>query len=155
MSALTLLLSLTPDLRMGNLVIINAPATFTAIWKFIKPLIHERTVSKVEIYSSNYKDALLAQIPAENLPVSLGGQCSCPGGCSNAGPWMEGRQERRAQWIAGQRARPGVPWMGEDVDLVSQSKAYYDVGTIQLDEAEIEAVKAQQSKAASAVSVSA
>lgn len=149
------MLSLTPDLRMGNLVIINAPATFTAIWKFIKPLIHERTVSKVEIYSSNYKDALLAQIPAENLPVSLGGQCSCPGGCSNAGPWMDGRQERRAQWIAGQRARPGVPWMGEDVDLVSQSKAYYDVGTIQLDEAEIEAVKAQQSKAASAVSVSA
>ena len=140
---------------MGKLVIINAPVTFAAIWKFIKPLIHERTVSKVEILTSNYKEALLAQIPAENLPASLGGQCSCPGGCNNAGSWMDGRAERRAQWIAGQRARPGLPWVGEDIDLVAQSKAYYDVGTIQLDEAEIEAVKAQQSQAASAVPVSA
>ncbi|VDC00760.1 unnamed protein product [Peniophora sp. CBMAI 1063] len=139
---------------MGKLVIINAPVTFAAIWKIIKPLIHERTVSKVEIYSSSYKDALLSQIPAENLPASLGGKCSCPGGCSNAGPWMDGRAERRAQWIAGEQARPGLPWVGEDVDLVAQSKAYH-VGTIQLDEAEIEAVKAQQSQTASAVPVSA
>ena len=34
------------------------------------------------------------------------------GGCalSNAGPWMDGRTERRARWLRGEIPIPGVPW---------------------------------------------
>ncbi|KAI9466610.1 CRAL-TRIO domain-containing protein [Lactarius psammicola] len=76
---------------MGKFYIINAPWTFTAVWTMIKPWLDEVTVSKIEIVGSTYKDKLLAQIPAENLPKDFGGTCECPGGCSlsDAGPWKQ------------------------------------------------------------------
>ncbi|KAG5352307.1 hypothetical protein C0989_002909 [Termitomyces sp. Mn162] len=75
--------------RMGKFYIINAPWAFSAVWRAIKPWLDEVTVSKVDILGSNYKETLLKQIAAENLPVILGGTCDCPGGCdlSDAGPW--------------------------------------------------------------------
>jgi len=74
---------------MGKFYIINAPWAFSAVWGIIKPWLDEVTVSKIDILNSNYKDKLLAQIPAENLPADLGGKCQCAGGCSlsDAGPW--------------------------------------------------------------------
>jgi len=74
---------------MGKFYIINAPWAFSTVWTFIKPWLDEVTVSKIDIIGSSYKDKLLAQIPAENLPKEFGGQCQCPGGCSlsDAGPW--------------------------------------------------------------------
>ena len=49
------------------------------------------TVDKIAILGANYQSELLAQIPAENLPVQFGGKCRCPGGCelSDAGPWQD------------------------------------------------------------------
>jgi len=80
---------------MGQLVIINAPATFTIIWAAVKPWLAPDTVAKVDILGSNYADVLLKQVDAENLPESLGGSCTCEGlgGCtlSSAGPWLDGR----------------------------------------------------------------
>ncbi|KAG6878445.1 hypothetical protein C0992_008164 [Termitomyces sp. T32_za158] len=75
--------------RMGKFYIINAPWAFSAVWKVIKPWLDDVTVSKVDILGSGYKETLLGQIPAENLPVAFGGTCACPGGCalSDAGPW--------------------------------------------------------------------
>ncbi|KAG6885776.1 hypothetical protein C0993_009881 [Termitomyces sp. T159_Od127] len=77
--------------RMGKFYIINAPWAFSAVWKVIKPWLDDVTVAKVDILGSSYKHTLLAQIPAENLPVAFGGTCACPGpgGCalSDAGPW--------------------------------------------------------------------
>ncbi|KAG6849748.1 hypothetical protein H0H93_005546 [Arthromyces matolae] len=67
---------------MGKFYIINAPWTFSTVWRVIKPWLDEVTVSKVDILGSNYKETLLKQIPAENLPKEFGGSCSCPGGCS-------------------------------------------------------------------------
>ncbi|KDQ65147.1 hypothetical protein JAAARDRAFT_28798 [Jaapia argillacea MUCL 33604] len=74
---------------MGKFYIINAPWAFSAVWAAIKPWLDEVTVSKIAILGSNYKDTLLQQIPIENLPKDLGGQCDCPGGCSmsDVGPW--------------------------------------------------------------------
>lgn len=74
---------------MGKFYIINAPWAFTAIWSAIKGWLDEVTVSKIDIIGTSYKDKLLQQIPAENLPKDLGGTCSCPGGCSlsDSGPW--------------------------------------------------------------------
>ena len=80
---------------MGQLAIVNAPSTFTAIWNVMKPWMSKETRAKVDILGSDYKDVLLNLIDAENLPSTLGGNCTCEeaGGCelSGAGPWMDGR----------------------------------------------------------------
>jgi hypothetical protein len=74
---------------MGKFYIINAPFMFSTVWSFIKPWLDEVTVAKINIIGSGYKDKLLAQIDADDLPKEFGGNCSCPGGCSlsDAGPW--------------------------------------------------------------------
>lgn len=76
---------------MGKFYIINAPWAFSAVWAIVKPWLDEVTVAKIEILGGNYKDALLQQIPKENLPREFGGTCECQnvGGCSmgDAGPW--------------------------------------------------------------------
>ncbi|KAF8231710.1 CRAL/TRIO domain-containing protein [Tricholoma matsutake] len=80
---------------MGQLAIVNAPASFTLIWSMIKPWLSKETVEKVDILGSDYKDELLKLIDADCLPSILGGTCECKeaGGCqlSGAGPWMGGR----------------------------------------------------------------
>jgi CRAL/TRIO domain len=103
---------------MGQLVIINVPTSFTAIWTVIKQWLSPRTLDKISILGANqHQAALLDLIPPENLPASLGGTCTCDdthsGGCalSNAGPWMDdGRAERRARWLSGELAVPGMLW---------------------------------------------
>jgi len=74
---------------MGKFYLLNAPFGFSTVWAIIKPWLDPVTVEKINILGSNYRDELLKQIPAENLPERFGGTCSCPGGCSlsDAGPW--------------------------------------------------------------------
>lgn len=84
---------------MGKFYIINAPWAFSAVWSIIKVWLDEVTVNKIDIIGAAYKDKLLAQIPAENLPKEFGGTCECDGGCSlsDAGPWnghLEKEQEQ-------------------------------------------------------------
>lgn len=80
---------------MGQLAIVNAPSTFTAIWAIMKPWLSKETADKVDILGSNYKDVLLKLVDADCLPSTLGGTCECPeyGGChmNCPGPWLEGR----------------------------------------------------------------
>jgi hypothetical protein len=137
---------------MGQLIIVNAPTSFTAIWSMIKPWLAPRTLDKILILGANQPDqhaTLLDLVAPENLPTALGGTCTCSctdaadaaaadckgdsdddsdihscssggsggsggggGGCmlSNAGPWMDGRADRRARWLRGEISGPGVPW---------------------------------------------
>lgn len=101
---------------MGQMLVINAPASFTAIWTIIKPWLSPRTLEKISVLGTDQHHAVLQDlVPPENLPTFLGGTCTCDGargGCtlSNAGPWMDGRAERRASWLRGEIAAPGVPW---------------------------------------------
>ena len=100
---------------MGQMIIINAPTSFTAIWTAVKPWLSPRTLDKITLLGTNqHHDVLRDLVPPENLPTTLGGTCTCDGahgGCvlSNAGPWMLGRAERRARWLRGELAAPGVP----------------------------------------------
>lgn len=78
--------------RMGKFYIINAPMMFSGTWNIVKRWLDPVTVSKIKIIGRNEKavrEALLEEIPAENLPVEFGGTCKCPGSCSlsDAGPW--------------------------------------------------------------------
>ncbi|KAI9461045.1 CRAL-TRIO domain-containing protein [Russula earlei] len=81
---------------MGRFYIINAPWMFSTVWSIIKPWLDEVTVSKIDIVGYSYKDKLLAQIPAENVPKEFGGLCECHGGCSlsDAGPWKDEEDEK-------------------------------------------------------------
>ena len=143
---------------MGQLIIINAPTTFTAMWSVIKPWLAPRTLDKITFLCANQTNQLLDLVSPENLPVALGGTCTCSCsstdatdatdstkstnsttagsrsdsdvdsdsdsssgssngdgggvGCalSNAGPWMDGRVERRKRWLSGEIPNPGVQW---------------------------------------------
>jgi len=77
--------------RMGKFYLINAPWGFSTIWSVIKGWLDPVTQEKIKIIGSGYQGDLLANIDAENLPVDLGGQCRCQGGCSmsDAGPWNQ------------------------------------------------------------------
>ncbi|GJE97186.1 Sec14-like phosphatidylinositol transfer family protein [Phanerochaete sordida] len=107
---------------MAQLAIVNAPSSFTAIWSVMRPWLAKETAAKVSVLGANYQKALLELVDAENLPETLGGTCTCAectnitpdggeggvaemGRCafSSAGPWMVGRAERRAAWLAGER----------------------------------------------------
>ncbi|KAG8732700.1 cytosolic factor, phosphatidylinositol/phosphatidylcholine transfer protein [Ceratobasidium sp. 423] len=76
---------------MGKYYIINAPPLFMVTWSIVKLLLDESLLSRISILGSDYKETLLEQISAENLPVDLGGTCNCPGGCSfsDQGPWND------------------------------------------------------------------
>lgn len=86
---------------MGQLAIVNAPSSFTIIWSIMKPWLAKETVSKIDILGSDYQEVLLRLVDKENLPASLGGECTCEGegGCDHsfAGPWKENKEERRAR----------------------------------------------------------
>jgi len=81
---------------MGQLVIINAPSSFSVIWNVIKPWLSKETVEKVSILGNDYQPVLLDLVDPDSLPESLGGKCTCEGlgGCdmSSAGPWLLGRK---------------------------------------------------------------
>jgi len=73
---------------MGQLIIINAPTSFTAIWSMIKPWLAPRTIDKITILGTNNPEqhaaVLLDLVPPENLPIALGGTCTCTYGSSVA-----------------------------------------------------------------------
>jgi len=65
---------------MGQLIIINAPTSFTTIWSMIKSWLAPRTLDKITIVGANQPDqhaTLLDLVSPENLPVALGGTCTC------------------------------------------------------------------------------
>jgi len=63
--------------------VINVPPIFQAFWKIIKPAIPPRVLGRIHFLGANFAETLLQYYPAENLPVFLGGLCSCryEGGC--------------------------------------------------------------------------
>lgn len=76
---------------MGVTFIVNAPWIFDTVWSVVKLWIDEVTVKKFQIFKhgKDYKTALFAVADPANLPVRVGGECSCAGGCEYAdcGPW--------------------------------------------------------------------
>ncbi|CAL4128568.1 unnamed protein product, partial [Meganyctiphanes norvegica] len=60
---------------------INAPKIFTAAYAIIKPLLHEVTLKKIRIYgTSGWKEDLLKEIDADQLPQHWGGTKTDPDG---------------------------------------------------------------------------
>ncbi len=85
----------------------------------IKGWLDEVTVNKVDIIGSAYRDKLLAQIPAENLPKEFGGACECDAGCSlsDAGPWKEYQEQEQEQAAQEKTETESAPVDGEATAL--------------------------------------
>eukprot|EP00246_Nothoceros_aenigmaticus_P002365 TRINITY_DN13217_c0_g1_i1.p1 TRINITY_DN13217_c0_g1~~TRINITY_DN13217_c0_g1_i1.p1 ORF type:complete len:289 (+),score=58.45 TRINITY_DN13217_c0_g1_i1:81-947(+) len=79
--------------HLGNMIIVNAPTAFKAIWSLVKPCLDKRTQKKIEVHGGHFSHKLLELVDRESLPTFLGGSCNCLGGCENsdAGPWNEPR----------------------------------------------------------------
>ncbi len=74
---------------LGDLILVNAPWVFTAIWAVVQPLLGARTQRKVQVFGdSGYTARLLEYIHAADLPSFLGGEDDgiCPCG---QGPWSD------------------------------------------------------------------
>jgi len=86
--------------RLGRLYLINAPWGFSTVFGMIKGWLDPVTVEKIHVLGGGYKDELLKQVPAENLPKIFGGTCDCPGGCalSDEGPWTDPAWAKPAKW---------------------------------------------------------
>ena len=85
--------------RLGKMYVVNAPWGFSSVFAVVKRFLDPVTVNKIHVYGSGYQNDLLAQVPAENLPKSLGGSCDCPGGCmmSDEGPCKSFHLDRTAR----------------------------------------------------------
>ena len=72
-------------------MIINAPFLFTFIWKIMSLWFDERTLKKICIVGSDYKERLHELVEIDCLPERFGGTCKCEefGGCkvSDQGVW--------------------------------------------------------------------
>jgi len=86
--------------RLGKMYIVNAPWGFSSCWNFIKQFLDPVTIEKIYVLGTSYEKDLLAQVPKENLPKVLGGDCECPGGCmlSDEGPWRDPQWARTPKW---------------------------------------------------------
>ena len=69
---------------LGKILVVNSGYVFSGIWRCISPLLPKETVAKISILGSSYQSEVMQLVDKENLPVFLGGDCECEGGCENA-----------------------------------------------------------------------
>ena len=77
---------------MGKFYLVNTPWLLNKVWGIIEGWLDPITREKIKsLGARDTKAGLLAQIPAENLPVDLGGICACTPTCemSDEGPWKK------------------------------------------------------------------
>ncbi|XP_057977362.1 phosphatidylinositol/phosphatidylcholine transfer protein SFH11 isoform X2 [Malania oleifera] len=78
---------------LHRLFIVNAGSGFRFLWKALKTFLDARTLAKIQVLGCNYWNTLVEAIDPSNLPIFLGGNCTCSdyGGClfSDKGPWND------------------------------------------------------------------
>jgi len=74
--------------QLGQMVICNAPMTFTTIWAVMKGWLDEKTREKIKIKGKDYKKTLLQYVDEDQLAEFLGGTCKAPLE-EDHGPWND------------------------------------------------------------------
>jgi hypothetical protein len=79
---------------MWNMYVINTPFMFKLAYAMIKPFLDEKAKKRIKLLGNKYQKELFKIIDPDNLPVELGGNCTCEehgGDCFSAqpGPWDE------------------------------------------------------------------
>ena len=93
---------------LGNMLIVNVPWVFSAVWAICKAFIDEKTRTKIRIIGKDKSLATLEEfVEKSNIPDFFGGDCKCEGGCLSSnfelGPWSDyevapgNKQVRRIQ----------------------------------------------------------
>jgi hypothetical protein len=102
--------------RLGKLYIINAPWGFSSVFNVVKRFLDPVTVAKIHLLGTDYLPKLLEQVPADNLPRSLGGECNCEGGCAlgDMGPWQDPEWVRTPAWAPKSGDAQDAPAESED-----------------------------------------
>eukprot|EP00656_Telonema_subtile_P005809 TRINITY_DN12654_c0_g1_i2.p1 TRINITY_DN12654_c0_g1~~TRINITY_DN12654_c0_g1_i2.p1 ORF type:complete len:314 (-),score=102.85 TRINITY_DN12654_c0_g1_i2:58-999(-) len=83
---------------VGRCIVINTSFMVRMAWKVISAFLNPKSVSKVAILGTDYKETLLQEVHEHHLPAFLGGACQCTPGCLQAspGPWSEILDSRAA-----------------------------------------------------------
>jgi hypothetical protein len=74
------------DENITSLKLYTAPKIVSIGYAIIKPFLHERTANKVLIFnpdSEGWKEAILAEVDADQLPACYGGTMTDPDGNPN------------------------------------------------------------------------
>jgi hypothetical protein len=69
--------------KIQILIFFAAPSIFSVAFSIVRPFLHENTVKKIQIFSSNsrkWKAALLENISPDQLPTHFGGTQMGPDG---------------------------------------------------------------------------
>jgi hypothetical protein len=106
--------------HMYKAFIINAPSMFSMAWALIKPFLPERSLKKISIMGSDYKDALLQYIAEDQLPVQYGG--------SNTATLWDDPEADFTKKLIPARGKEKV-----DLDIPKGSKLTWDFRTIYAD----------------------
>ncbi|OQO08138.1 hypothetical protein B0A48_06932 [Cryoendolithus antarcticus] len=96
--------------RLGKMYLINAPWGFSTVFSVVKKFLDPVTVAKIHVLGGSYQKELLAQVPKQNLPKHLGGDCSCKGGCqlSDVGPWQDPQWSKPPAWAKKENTIPAT-----------------------------------------------
>ena len=62
--------------QLGQLCIVNAPWTFTAVWKIVQGWLDEKTRQKIQIVGGKPFKTLVKYIDEDSIPDFLGGNCT-------------------------------------------------------------------------------
>jgi hypothetical protein len=60
---------------LRKMYVVNAPKLFTVVYAMVKPLVDPRTLQKVIVLGSSFKEELLKVMDEDQLPKVLGGSC--------------------------------------------------------------------------------
>jgi CRAL/TRIO domain len=89
---------------MGQLFIVNAPASFGMVWSILKPFIDPVSRKKITVLGKNFQEKLKEVVNLDFLPGFLGGNCTqCgPDGClsKDFGPWNDPKREDLIDFIS-------------------------------------------------------
>lgn len=59
--------------HLGQMFIINAPKIFSMIWSVVKLWLDKRTLAKIKVYGSDYREKLYHYVDPHDLPEHIGG----------------------------------------------------------------------------------
>lgn len=78
---------------LNQMYIVNAGSGFKFLWNTAKGFLDPRTTAKIHVLGNKFQKQLFEVVEPSQLPVFLGGMCSCQneGGClrSEMGPWND------------------------------------------------------------------